>query len=222
MMGPMSENLVSTRAQLALCTSRLMARTPRLNLLFLDLDGTVRYSTDPSGFCNRPEDVAVYPEALAMMDRFKAAYWRIVGVSNQEGVARGDLTWEMAVGVARRTGRMAKPALDLNGRRADFMFDDILICPGDEESNAFRKPNPGMLFAGMQNVITRLKAGVVHLEDCLMVGDSDEDRECARRAGIAFMEAADWRAGRGVGPWLKKAEQNLRLMRELKKELGLT
>lgn len=61
----------------------------RVPLLCLDLDGTVRKGkTEPGRFVNGPGDVQVF-EAVEMMRRWKKRGGRIIGVSNQGGIALG-------------------------------------------------------------------------------------------------------------------------------------
>lgn len=164
------------------------AATP---LLCLDIDGTVRQGKDdPLGrWVNGPEDVRVFPQAVEMMRRWKKTGGRIVGVSNQGGVALGYVTAQLVAAAMRETQR-----------QADDLFDKIMFCahhPATADPPGThcwcRKPNPGML-------ITAARAlGDQHREYypprlALMVGDRPEDEECARLAGLSFKWAADWRA----------------------------
>jgi len=150
-----------------------------MRILFLDLDGTVRYSLDPSGFINKPEDVAVYPEATEQMARFVRAGWKLAFVSNQGGIARGFTTHEMFIAGLERTEELLGD-----------VFDGGAYCPHDPDANCgCRKPRAGMVMA--------LVIGYpVNLPDCLFVGDRPEDELCAAGAGIPFMRAEDWRAGK--------------------------
>ena len=56
-------------------------KEPRVPLLAVDLDGTVRHGFDELGrFVNGPDDVVVFPEAVEQMRRWKARGGRIIGV----------------------------------------------------------------------------------------------------------------------------------------------
>lgn len=214
--------------------SRLVSQFPRMSILFLDLDGTVRRSNAPSGFINKPEEIEMIPEALREMERWKRANWYLVAVSNQGGVGDGYLSYADALTIEKSTYRLAnwvpsvEPVQKLSNKQnyaVSYLFDDMLMAigPTDDASNMLRKPNPGMLFCGAQNLIRKMGAGVVRLEDCVMVGDRPEDRECAERAGVTFLAAEAWRAGEGgeIKRWLKRPAENLAAMRKLKEELGL-
>lgn len=159
-------------------------------LLALDLDGTVRKGKDELGrFVNGPEDVEVFPEAIEMMRRWKKGGGRIVGVSNQGGIALG------LVSMAKVTAAMVE-----THRQAEELFDKIAWCShfptADHPEMArcwCRKPSPGLL------IETALELAREHNEYYppymgVFVGDRPEDEECARLAGFDFEWAADWRA----------------------------
>ena len=63
-------------------------------VLYLDIDGTVRQGKDDAlgRYVNGPDDVVVFPGAVTAMREWKSAGGRIVGVSNQGGVALGLVT----------------------------------------------------------------------------------------------------------------------------------
>jgi len=160
-------------------------------VLYLDIDGTVRQGKDDAlgRFVNGPEDVVVFPEAVEMMRRWKAGGGRIIGVSNQGGIALGILSFGAV-----------KAAMAETHKQAGELFDRLLWCmhhPNATEPEMARcwcrKPSPGLLIEGSINLAEQ------HHEFYppymgLMVGDRDEDRECARLAGLDFQDAAEWRA----------------------------
>lgn len=160
-------------------------------VLYLDLDGTVRHGFDELGrFVNGPADVIVFPEAVTLMKRWKhERQGRIVGVSNQGGVALGIVS-KMQVGLA-----MAETQRQTGG-----LFDKITWCPhhprADDPEMArcwCRKPSPGGLVeAALMLADVYCEIYPPHLG--LFVGDRPEDEECARLAGLPFMWARDWRA----------------------------
>jgi D-glycero-D-manno-heptose 1,7-bisphosphate phosphatase len=165
-------------------------------VLFLDLDGTVRHGRGELGkFVNSPDDVVVFPEAVDRMREWTRGGGRIVGVSNQGGIALGYLSEGDCRAAMQRTQELA-----------DGLFDLIVWCshhpaaPDPRMASCFgRKPAPGLLFEGAWEL-----AGV-HPDEfyppnvALMVGDRPEDEECARRAGVKFMSADQWRAGAHEG-----------------------
>lgn len=159
-------------------------------VLYLDLDGTVRLGYDELGrFVNGPEDVVVFPEAVEMMRRWKAGGGRIIGVSNQGGIALGHVTY-----------RQVAEAMVETYRQTGALFDKIAFCrhhpAADHPENArcwCRKPSPGLLIEAALDVRQHYNE-IYPPYMGLMVGDRPEDEECARLAGLDFQPAADWRA----------------------------
>jgi D-glycero-D-manno-heptose 1,7-bisphosphate phosphatase len=164
-------------------------------LLFLDLDGTVRKGYDELGrWVNGPEDVDVFPEAVEMMRRWKAGGGRIIGVSNQGGVALGHLSRAAAI-----------QAAEVTNHQTGHLFDRIALCthhPGAEDPrNAHcwcRKPLPGLLIESAAYLRRSIGAGEQYWPHmALMVGDRPEDQGAAEAANVDFQWAADWRAQAG-------------------------
>jgi len=161
-------------------------------VLFLDLDGTVREGKDDAlgKFVNGPEDVRVFPQAVEMMRRWKLAGGRVVGVSNQGGVALGIVPFERVAAAMAETQR-----------QADNLFDRILFCvhhPNAEHPEMARcwcrKPSAGAVVEAVHGLAERFDNERYPPYMGLFVGDRDEDRQCAESAGLDFMWAKDWRA----------------------------
>jgi D-glycero-D-manno-heptose 1,7-bisphosphate phosphatase len=160
-------------------------------VLYLDLDGTVRQGKDDAlgRFVNGPEDVVVFPAAVEMMRRWKRGGGRIIGVSNQGGVALGILPY------AKVEAAMVKTYWDTEG-----LFDKIAFCvhhPNAEHPEMARcwcrKPSPGLIIESALEVARKHNEFYPPYMG-LMVGDRPEDEQCAKLAGLDFQWAADWRA----------------------------
>ena len=173
-----------------------MSEERRTPLLCLDLDGTVRHGKDELGrFVNGPEDVVVFPEAVEMMRRWKQGGGRIIAVSNQGGIALGHMTMATCAQAMMRTHQ-------LTGE----LFDKIAWCSHHPDAAHpemarcwCRKPSPGLI------VESALDLAAKHGEYYppymgLFVGDRPEDAECARLAGLDFLDAREWRARAQVSP----------------------
>lgn len=159
-------------------------------VLYLDLDGTVRHGKDDLGrFVNGPDDVVIFPEAITMMRRWKARGGRIIGVSNQGGIALGHVTMGQVANAMLRTQH-------LTGN----LFDKIAWCRHHPDSNDpemarcwCRKPRIGLLVTAASDLaLDTYEYYPVHM--ALMVGDRPEDAQCAEAAGVNFILASDWRA----------------------------
>ena len=159
-------------------------------VLYLDLDGTVRQGKDDAlgRFVNGPEDVVVFPEAVEMMRRWKHGGGRIIGVSNQGGVALGIVPY------AKVKAAMVKTYRDTEG-----LFDKIAFCVHHPKAGHpemarcwCRKPSPGLIIESALEVARKHNEFYPPYMG-LMVGDRLEDEQCATLAGLDFQWAADWR-----------------------------
>lgn len=169
----------------------MRAKETAVPLLALDLDGTVREGKDDAlgKFVNGPEDVRVFPAAVTMMQRWKDAGGRVIGVSNQGGVALGIVHYDLVL-----------RAMLVTQRQTGDLFDKIAFCvhhPNADNPEMARcwcrKPSPGLL------IETALDLGARYHEFYppymgLFVGDRAEDEACAKAAGFDFMWAHEWRA----------------------------
>jgi D-glycero-D-manno-heptose 1,7-bisphosphate phosphatase len=160
-------------------------------LLCLDLDGTVRQGKDDElgRFVNGPDDVRVFPEAVILMRRWKEAGGRIIGVSNQGGVALGIVRIEDVAAAMAETHR-----------QADRLFDKIAFCVHHPNASHpemarcwCRKPAAGLIVETALELAGRYSEYYPPYMG-LFVGDRAEDRLCAEGAGFDFMWAHLWRA----------------------------
>lgn len=162
---------------------------PMVPVLWIDLDGTVRHGFDELGrFVNSPDDVVIFDGVPEALRAYKDAGWRIVGVTNQGGVAMGHVTHDDMVASALKSNRLC-------GR----VFDRIFACthhpdaPDPENAVCWcRKPRIGGLIETARDLSWKHKEIYPpHLG--LFVGDREEDRQCAENAGLRFMWAKEWR-----------------------------
>lgn len=157
-------------------------------VLYLDLDSTVRKGYDELGrFVNGPEDVSVFPEAIAGMRAWKAKGGRVVGITNQGGIALGHVSDDRVQAGLQETWRQAPD------------FDAIGYCPhhpsaGDSGPCDCRKPATGLLTESLATLRVQHPDETYPDHLALFVGDRDEDHDCARNAGIAFEWAHTWRS----------------------------
>jgi D-glycero-D-manno-heptose 1,7-bisphosphate phosphatase len=160
-------------------------------LLILDLDGTVREPLSDGKFIQRPRDQQIINGASGAIAYFAATGWKIVGVTNQAGVASGKKSLQSCIKEQQYT-RVLLPQIDeiyfcpyFEGRKCFCVTpSEVHNHSKHPESGKFRKPNPGMLNLAIQ----------MHAPDkVLMVGDRPEDRDAANAAGIKFQQASSWR-----------------------------
>jgi D-glycero-D-manno-heptose 1,7-bisphosphate phosphatase len=159
-------------------------------LLALDIDGTVRQGKDDAlgRFVNNASDVVVFPEAVQLMREWKDRGGRIIGVSNQGGIALGLVTIQNVEAAMMETHRQCA-----------HLFDKIAFCRHHPDAKDpeyarcwCRKPRAGLLInAAIELAMHTGEMYPPHMG--LFVGDRDEDRGCAAAANFDFMLASEWR-----------------------------
>ena len=163
-------------------------------VLYLDLDDTVRHGYDELGrFVNGPEDVQVFEGVPELLHAYKSIGWRIIGISNQGGIALGHMDMQTCQAAMMETQRQSGGA-----------FDKIAWCihhPEAAESEMAvcwcRKPRIGLIIESAYELAGQMdEIYPPHLG--LFVGDLDSDKETADNANLPFMWAADWRAGKHI------------------------
>jgi histidinol-phosphate phosphatase family protein len=134
----------------------------RIEAVLLDRDGTIVRDVPYNG---KPELVEPMPDARAALDRLRAAGIRLGVITNQSGVARGDLTLPQVRAVNARVDELLGP------------FAVWQICPhGPDDDCMCRKPRPGMVHEAA-------RALGVDVGRCVVIGDTGADVEAAQAAG---------------------------------------
>lgn len=162
-------------------------RIAKVSVLYCDIDGTIRHGKDELGrFVNTAEDVTVFPEVPDLLLGYKDLGWRIVGVSNQGGIALGHMTMDDCFAAMRETQIQCKMA-----------FTKIVFCahsPYDDPPCPCRKPGIAMIMESRMWMFQNLgESYPMHMG--LFVGDRPEDETCAANAGLPFLWAEEWRKG---------------------------
>ncbi|MBW4574089.1 MAG: HAD-IIIA family hydrolase [Aphanothece sp. CMT-3BRIN-NPC111] len=160
-------------------------------LLIVDLDGTVRAPLSGNKFIQRPRDQQIISGAEGAIAYFAATGWKIVGVTNQAGVASGKKSLQSCIKEQQYTLNLL-PEIeeiyfcpDFEGRKCFCVTrGEVDNYSKHRESGKFRKPNAGML----KLAIERHSPNKV-----LMIGDRTEDKEAAQAAKIKFQQAENWR-----------------------------
>lgn len=163
-------------------------------VLYLDIDGTVREGKDdPLGrFVNSPSDVRVFPAAVKRMRSWKAGGGRIIGVSNQGGVALGLVAFH----------RVSEAMMETH-RQCEGLFDRLTFCvhhPDAEHPEMARcwcrKPRPGLAIEASIDLARQHDGEMYPPYMALLVGDRPEDQQCAEALNVDFQWAKEWRDGR--------------------------
>jgi bifunctional polynucleotide phosphatase/kinase len=152
-------------------------------VLFMDLDDTLIVTISGKTFPVDEYDWEFKPGILDSIVNYRPTWIHIV--TNQGGIAAGYIDEEKFL------QKMGNILFQL--KKDTWTEDSFEMCTSLDRTDKFRKPNPGMVnrFITMHNLAS---------DECLMVGDasgkfgdfSDSDKECARRAGIKYMDVDDF------------------------------
>lgn len=172
-----------------------------MKVLFVDVDGTLTETISGHTFKQHPQDVKVIEGADKAIAYFAQQRWKIIGVSNQGGIAKGFKSLESTIAEMEFTLNFF-PGLDCIYFCPDFEGREC-YCTERQEikqealefgqlfpkyQGLFRKPNPGMIKLASHTI-----DGKINLEECWLIGDRPEDEQCANNAGINFCPADMWR-----------------------------
>lgn len=160
-------------------------------VLYCDIDGTIRHGKDELGrFVNTADDVRVFDGVGPLLWEYKRLGWRIIGVSNQGGIALGYMDMGTCLAAMAETQK-----------QTGYAFDKITWCSHHPDAKDpematcwCRKPMAGMVIETA--LVLSQQTGEIYPPHLgLFVGDRFEDNECARNAGLKFLNARDWRTG---------------------------
>lgn len=171
--GEVSSDLLSGKV-----AARNLSRKQRA--IFLDRDGTIN---EYVGFVRTPDELKLCDGSAEAIKAINASGRLAVVVTNQPVIARGEVT---ADGLCEIHAKMET----LLGEKGAYI-DKLYYCPHHPHSGyegeikelkiecRCRKPAPGMLFRAAEELN-------IDLSRSWMVGDGENDRECALRAGCRF------------------------------------
>lgn len=140
-------------------------------VIFLDRDGTLNVRPPKACYVEKEEDFIWLPKAREAVKMLKDKGYTIYIITNQPGLARGNLTWEMLEAVH---GKMRKELQEIG-----VDVDGIYLCPhGWNDGCDCRKPRPGMLYQAQ-------KEHSLDLTKCFLIGDDERDIQAGKAAGLS-------------------------------------
>lgn len=144
--------------------------------LIVDYNGTLRECINGNDkFPIIKEQIEIKPNRTKILNEYKKNGYRLLGVSNQSGVHKGELTHEVACNLFEHTNKLL-------GVDIEYRF-----CP--HQSNPIscycRKPMPGIFVEFMLKYKLNPK-------ECIFVGDMTTDQTFAKRAGIQYVDQAEF------------------------------
>lgn len=147
--------------------------------LLLDVDGTLRKTKSGELYPRQADDIELLPSRQEVLQNWISAGYKLFFVSNQSGIASGQLSEQAAAECFERT-------VELLG----LPVAEVAVCPHPAfPAGCFcRKPLPGL---GVQ-LIERHRLST---RDLVMVGDLDSDQAFARGIGARYYYAAEFFTG---------------------------
>lgn len=192
-----------------------------MNILILDMDGTVRIKKGgtpgdiKAGFIASPEDQEIIPGAAQAIESYHQQGWLIVGASNQGGVAAGKKTLESCFKEQQYTLKLVPQIdriyfcpdyegkqlgiVDRNGWNLETHFNPDLSSFQLKNENDHINPQVLDAINKSYSSFRKPEPGMIEYiktsHECdrlLFVGDRTEDEQAAAKAGIDFQWTKDW------------------------------
>jgi len=143
--------------------------------LILDYDDTLRATDNEYGYPTKPSEVKVLPGRKEKISEYDKKGYKLLGASNQSGIAKGVLTAQAAVDCFEETNRQL-------GHDIDYFFCRHSIPP---VVCYCRKPHCGI---GVHFIETYK----LDPAQCIMVGDQTTDETFAKRCGFKYIDQAEF------------------------------
>lgn len=139
-------------------------------VVFLDRDGTINERPPKACYVEKPEDFKWLPNAQKALKLLKEKGYEIYLISNQPGIARGNLDEKMLNKIHEK--------MENDLKKAGVRLDGIYICPHNwDEGCECRKPKPGLIFQAQ-------KEHSINLTKSVLIGDDERDIEAGKAAGV--------------------------------------
>ncbi len=144
--------------------------------IIVDYDGTLRECINGNDKYPVSEDqVEIKPGRKAILDAYKKKGYLLLGLSNQSGIAKGELSYEKATQIFEHTNKLL-------GVDIEFRFCSHQSAP---ISCYCRKPMPGV---GVEFIMKHK----LNRKECIFVGDMTTDKTFAARAGFQYVDHAEF------------------------------
>jgi D-glycero-D-manno-heptose 1,7-bisphosphate phosphatase len=158
-------------------TDAFLGRQPAI---ILDRDGVLNVRPGPGRYVRSPDEFRWVAGSLEALRLLREAGYRVIVVSNQAGIGRGEMT---AADLSKVHRRMLADAEEAGGR-----IHAIYHCPhGWADGCGCRKPKPGMLFQAQRD-------HHLDLTRTLFIGDDERDALAASAAGCPWRLVSEERS----------------------------
>lgn len=145
---------------------------PLQRVAFLDRDGIINERAAAHAYIERLDDFHFRAGAVAMLQGLAEDGYRLVVVTNQQGIGKGRMTEADLKAIhASMTAALAAEGVTLGG---------IFACPHLAARGCFcRKPAPGLFYRALNEL-----PFLVDIPGSVLIGDSGSDAAAARAVGI--------------------------------------
>lgn len=154
-----------------------------MRAVFLDRDGVVTelvYHLE-QGIIDSPftvEQLRLMPGVCEAVRKFSERGYRVILVSNQPGIAKGNMSWEVFKKISERMkDELAKGKASIDGEYYCFHHPEAKIKALKVNCEC-RKPNPGLLHQAARDLD-------INLSQSWMIGDNLTDIKAGKRAGVS-------------------------------------
>jgi histidinol-phosphate phosphatase family protein len=145
--------------------------------VILDRDGVLNKKPPRAHYVRSWDEFEWLPGAKEALRVLNQAGYRVIVVSNQAGIGRGEMG---EADLLKIHDAMRSEAEAAGGR-----IDQIYYCPHDWDGGCeCRKPKPGLLFQSQRELN-------LDLSRTPFIGDDDRDGEAARAAGCPFIQVSE-------------------------------
>lgn len=152
---------------------KFLARRPAV---LVDRDGVLNRRPRLGEYVKSAGEWEWLPGACEALARFHRAGYRVIVITNQAGVARGEVTAEALEAIHARL----RSDVEAAGGRVEAIY----CCPHHWDAGcACRKPRPGMLFQAQREFH-------LDLTRTWFLGDDARDAEAAEAAGCLYAEVS--------------------------------
>jgi HAD superfamily hydrolase (TIGR01662 family) len=144
--------------------------------LIVDYDGTLRECVGGNGmFPTEEKHIQLKANVKRVLRDYQDRGYRLLGVSNQSGVHKGDLTADKAQALFQHTNKLL--GLDI----------EVVFCPHQAAPpNCYcRKPQVG-------NFVDLMHRHKLDRKACIYVGDQTTDQTFAKRVGMPYVDQAEF------------------------------
>lgn len=144
--------------------------------LILDYDGTLRECIGGNEKFPVSEDqIMVKPGRAEMLKSYRDKGYMLLGVSNQSGISKGELSYDKATELFKHTNKLLGVDIEFN------------FCPHQSAPPICYCRKPGVGFG--VNFIMKYK---LDKSSCIMVGDFTSDKTFATRCGFQYVDQKEF------------------------------